>query len=273
MGDSTEHDVATLEFVIPIWINPPAKEKRERIIKNIVTRIFESKDTWDYDDGGIKTQLNLTSDNLKLEVSRRGSVYSGRLLKFSGEFDSSITWESKMKEFGTIVPNRTAIKLRTSDDLDDNSGDIYGVVTGIDQFDASLINFTIDTDTLPQAIHNGPVTEIIDPTRKYPGNGINITNTANVHRYMIIGFDDSDDDLITAHNQHWGGLEADNNDIIEYVGGEWVIIFDASNSSPNQYMWSLSDGNHYRFDGADWVYTVLGVYNPVYWSIQDIQIH
>lgn len=272
VGDNLDHDVASLDFQIPIWISPPAKEKRQRIISSIITRVFDSDTGWDYNDHDITAQINLTSENLKLDVSYDNSTssYIGQLLNSDGGASQNTTWVSKMKTIGTIVPGRSTVKLRLSDNLDDTDGDLYGIVTGIDPLDASKITFEIDSDSLPATIIDSPITAIINPLLTYPGNGITASNTAIAHRYMLMGLQDNNDPVISTGNIYWGGLLANNNDIIEFKNGAWEVIFNSQTASSNQYVVNLSDGNHYRFDGSEWVYTILGVFNPAYWAIIDI---
>ena len=35
-------DVATLTFLLPIWLSPPAKVKRQKIINTIITNIYDT---------------------------------------------------------------------------------------------------------------------------------------------------------------------------------------------------------------------------------------
>ena len=65
----------------------------------------------------------------------------------------------------------------------------------------------------------------------------------------------------------WGTVEAYENDIIEYNGAEWIVSFNSSEVTVSQYVVNLSDSQHYRFDGEQWVYTYLAEYNPGYWKI------
>lgn len=47
IGTDNPIDVATLEFKVPIWINPPAKVKKQNLIQQIITNIVEGR----YDSG------------------------------------------------------------------------------------------------------------------------------------------------------------------------------------------------------------------------------
>lgn len=274
VGSETNYDIATLDFDINIWINPAAKEKRQRIIKNIITRVFDTDDEpldWENPFSGEVAQINVTSDNLHLLVEQDQGGYSGTLQAPHGIDDVTVTWKNELDNVGDIIPNHTRLKLRLHDDLDDESGDIYATVTGIDGTDPSKIHFTLDADSLPPTISSSPIERFIDPTITYPSNGIDLSDTSIVHRYALLSSQEDGEAIIIPENQYWNGLTAHANDIIEYSNGSWFVVFDASSSAPNVYVDCLDDGVHYKFTNDGWAYTMLGLFNPTYWSLLDVR--
>ena len=275
VGDSTDYDIASLQFEIPIWINPAAKEKRQRIIESIITRIFDSNDdiidTQEPFNNNLG-QINVTSENLKLKVEYNllYTCYSAQLVEFSGRVNPDVNWVSKTRNVGAIIPNRSRIKLRLSDNLDDTSKDIYGLITEIDQNDPTILYFDLDQDALPDTIDQSPITAIIDPLHTYDGFGIDTNNISITHRYMVMTHDNNDPAIHPA-NQHWDGITAYSGDIIEHIGGQWYVVFDVSESESGVFLENLADGEHYQYDGESWVYTTRGVFNPAYWCIMDVQ--
>lgn len=274
VGTETNYDIASLEFDMNIWINPAAKEKRQRIIKNIITRVFdtdedpiESKDPFIGEIG----QVNVTAENLHLEIGNDALGYTATILAPEGIRSEKVTWKSELENVGDIVPNESRLKIKLLDDLDDDSGDIYGIITGIEPSDASTVRFDIDQDTLPPNIAKSPVQAFIDPLMTYPSNGIDVSDESVLHRYIIVSEQTDGEPIITPQNQFWGGLTAYANDIIEYSGGSWFVVFDASDSPQNVYVSVLEDNNSYKFFDSEWSYTVLGIFNPTYWSILDIR--
>ncbi len=274
VGAETQYDIATLDFDMNIWINPAAKEKRQRIIKNIITRVFDTDEDpidWENPFPNEVAQVNVTADNLHLGIEQSGSGYSGRLLSPQGVPSPDVTWKTKLDKVGDIIPNETRIKLRLADDLDDESGDVYGTVTGTDPSDDAVLYFNIDPDSLPQTLPQSPITKFIDPSSTYPTHGIDVSDTSVTHRYAILSEQTDGEAIIIPDNQFWGGLTAYNNDIIEYSNGVWYVVFSAIESPANVYVESISDGNHYRYTGEEWAYTLLGTFTPTYWSLLDIR--
>ena len=122
----------------------------------------------------------------------------------------------------------------------------------------NVLSYTLDTSTLP----NDTVTMIngvVDPTKGYPGNG-NIPTPVAGQRYLLT------DSVI--QNGYWGTVSADANDIIEYNGSNWEVVFD-STSSPNnmQYVTNLTTELQYRWTGSAWVKSYQGLYPGGTWSL------
>jgi hypothetical protein len=71
-----------------------------------------------------------------------------------------------------------------------------------------------------------------------------------------------------------GDLIASENDIIEWDGNDWKIVFDASGNtgadstlvSPT-YTTNLKTGIQYKWDGAEWTLTFEGEYRKGTWRL------
>ena len=64
-----------------------------------------------------------------------------------------------------------------------------------------------------------------------------------------------------------GDLVAKRNDIVEWDGQSWVIVFDASTVSAVTYTTNLNTGIQYRWDGDEWLLSVEGLYPGGTWRI------
>jgi hypothetical protein len=65
-------------------------------------------------------------------------------------------------------------------------------------------------------------------------------------------------------------LVASENDIIEWSGSAWSIVFDASatiNATTVTYTTNLNTGTQYRWNGEDWLLSVEGQYPQGTWRI------
>jgi hypothetical protein len=116
---------------------------------------------------------------------------------------------------------------------------------------------TAPTDTLPaiNAIIN-PINVVVDSNLLTPASGT---------RYLLtddIGYDGNLDG-----SEVWNGLVAQSNDIIEYNGSTWVVLFDHANHNTVEYITNNNTGVQYRWTGSEWVKSVEGVYRGGDWSI------
>lgn len=276
-GSTDDYDTMSLEFKIPIWVNPPAQEKRQRIIEKIITRVFDTDDEPvdgkdPFDIGSQVAQMNVTGGNFKIQVTEdptNPDLHIATLLNKYGVPDD-LSWESEMGIFGQISPDYSLLRLKTNDDIESTDGDIFANVVSLSA-DPSQLIVQIDEDTLPPTISSGPVNSIIDPTINFPGESLPV-EAAGQRYLLILENENTDDPAITPFNNYWGGLTAHENDIIEYTGTQWVVVFDSTAEVANQYVVSLSDKQQYKFTGNEWIYTYLGTYEPVYWELENLNI-
>lgn len=280
-GTDTQNDFFTLTFKITAWINPPAKVKRQSIIEQIVTNINSATDLSTIETDRIFDPLGnaetfqelekviVTPGNYRIDVSAIDSTTSRiELLNEYGVSDSTLSWESLFAAYGKIDPDTTTLTLKTEDDIEETFGDIIGSIE-VSDTEQNIATFTVDTDTLPTTIGSGAVNDLINPSANYPGDGT-LPAAAVGQRYLLLtnNMNYPDEPLISQEALGpWGTVEAYENDIIEYNGTNWFVSFDASEVSAPQYVRTISDLQHYKFDGEQWVYTYLATYNPGYWRI------
>ena len=278
-GTDTTNDFSSFTFKVPIWISPPAKVKRQTLIEQIITSVQ------DLDVSSISTegifdplgnafdeldQVIISPGNYRVDVSAIDATTSRvELLNEYGASDPTLNWESLFAEYGTIDPERSVLTLKTEDDIEEIDGDILGSIE-VSSTEQNIATFVVDQDTLPTTIGSGAVTDMIDPSVSYPGNGL--PAEALGQRYLLLTNEqDFDGEPVIAQNAEgvnpWGSIVAFENDIIEWNGTDWFVSFDSSSISVSQYVVNTSDAQHYKFDGDEWIYTYLGVFNPGYWRI------
>jgi len=278
VGADSKDEFATLTFKMPIWINPPARVKRQSLIEKIVHRVTDVGNMADIDVteavfditqfGSEITQLIITPGNYKINVGYEGNAIDEiTLLNKYGATEPGLTWGSITEQYGTITPGVTKIRLKTSENLDSDEGDILGFVAP-DPLVPNKLIFTVNEDTLPSTITSGPITAIVDPTVVAPGNGIPAASYGQ--RYMISSSYSDDTEISLNNSPGWGTVVAHENDIIEYNGTQWEVSFDSAMEVANQYVKNIADGQHYKFNGTNWIYTYLGQYNPGYWRVENL---
>ena len=271
-GSEMDRDVFSLTFGINIWISPPAKVKQYRIIEEIVTNI---KNLNDVDEvilnkniedplGSISniSRVIVTPGDFKLGVEIKGAGQGQAiLLNKYGVADPTLSWRDLFLVYGDIEEYETAIRLKTTDDLDDLSTDIIVYFT-IDQNKPNIINVTIDEETLPSTTME-PVLSIVDGITTWPGN--NLPAATIGQRYLL---NNKDNERLSDSNQ-WG-IIANDGDIIEFDGTEWFVDFE---NSPDQefihYIVNLDTLEHLKWDNY-WQYTYQGEYAPGLWRLENL---
>jgi hypothetical protein len=283
-GGEAERDVMSWKFKVPIWINPPAKVKRSSLIAEIVTNVFSDVDIHnvaatidsnEYDVfrtcfTGIPTQIITTEGNYKIAVARNGSQEEITLLNADGNVLPVQSWQKLIQIYGQIEPNITKIRLKLDPNIDVSDSDIIGGIA-LDPVRQNVLIFTPDIDTLP-ANTILPIIDIIDPTEIMPGNGLPAAVAGQ--RYLLTSHDSAGEEpaippgVVTSP---WGAnIVAYPNDVIEFNGISWKVIFDSRNATGLNYLVNTSNATQYTFDGVNWYYTYYGEYNGGYWRIDNI---
>lgn len=279
-------DVATLTFVLPVWINPPAQVKRQKIINTIHANVYKTDSLNDmgFDDDiydffrTIDGQMELTSitpNNYWVDVSGTEAVlYKTAPTSDGSTYDDGTTVKANWNDLleilspqgasGTLgnasvniddipLTSGSTLQLNVTDDLD-STGLITGSVVR-NTIDSNKLVFTLDTDTLPSNTETA-LTKIVDPLKNYPGDGT-LAAVSTGQRYLLTNEIVGDD---------WG-ISADKDDIIEYDGSKWFIQFDASSISIIKYVSNSYTGKQYKWDGKEWTSSHEGAYNPGFWKL------
>ena len=262
-GVDSQLDIATLIFQVPIWINPPAKVKKQSIINSIINRIHLDDNLTDleYDKNMADffaqfsnlEEIVVTPQDTQIDVS--GNTIS--LLNAHG-VNEGYSWKEFFEQYGEFQASTSKIKLRRASDIEDSTQDIVGTIAYNPTNDNQLI-FTIDSATLPTNTQTA-VLKIIDPQKNHPGDGT-LPAAATGQRYLIIND-------IASGSQNWGNISASANDIIEYDGTQWQVSFDASvNGSTLQYVTNTATNYQYKWTGTEWIDTYQGQYRPGFWIL------
>jgi hypothetical protein len=283
-GTEAEKDIASVRFNVPIWINPPAKVRRIKIIEEIVVNVNATSSLPDHEiDQNILDPMSCIGERIAQIIVTPGSYKIGVgidglaaneiiLLSPYGNVDPELSWKQLFEAYGNIEDNETILRLKLDPDIEKNEDDILGTVT-VDPVRKNILIFTVDEDTLPNTLASGPVLDIIDPVKSYPGDG-SLPPAVPGARYLFIGDMTNGEEPATpfapAPPSYWGLLNAYENDIVEFDGQNWFVSFDSRAEEDNQYVFNLATGNQYRFTGDEWVFTYLGEYAPGYWRMENI---
>jgi len=255
-------DVTALNFTIPIFLNPPAKVKRQTLIHTILNEIkrYKNDEIVEWDESNpiaSKQWVIVTFENLKLQVRIEGN--RAYLLNQSGgqtDADGNIlSWRSVLENFGETRFGISHLRLRRGDDPENNTRDIIAVINGFDEETPNIADLNIDENSLPPTSLPA-ITAIINPAKSAPGKGL--PTAALGQRYLVLE--------AVPQSTYWGALSANANDIIEYNGSNWIVSFDSSSISDATVL-NTSTGLLYEWRYAQWVSAYEGTYRNGWWRI------
>jgi hypothetical protein len=272
-GTDDQIDIASLRFTMPIWISPPAKVKKLGVIQKIVASIFDAQG--DYNEA-------ILDNDLLLGTRQKMTPFNYQVLLIGNQLQclehnavgeeiesidaptspsSNLMWHTVVDLYGEMRNGISQIRLINSYD----DSEIVGTVAyhpGDDRF----LLFTVDQDTIPSNTLD-PVNAIVDPLRKGPGAGLDTASSGQ--RYLFIESTGSNDE---GNADAWRGtdgspLVANANDIVEYDGIRWNVVFDSSNLSDVQYVTNLTTSIQYRWVNNSWLKSYEGLYPGGEWSL------
>lgn len=275
-GTDNQIDIATLTFELPIWLSVPAKVKKLGVVQKVVASIYdESGRILSADD---LSDLSLLSRKYVTPLGY-GVLYVGntlQLVKPSETVNSSDQkigtkdiWRPLIDLYGKLKDGITEIRLML-----DNGSEIIGTVS-FNPIDDSLLIFNPHIDTLP-ANTLLPINAIIDPFNVNIFQN-NILTPAAGTRYLILNPIGSPGEQgpHDGNTMLWPGagnstLVANANDIIEFNGTIWSVVFDSlaeSNNLSVQYITNLTTEIQYKWSEKMWAKSVEGLYTSGKWSI------
>jgi len=259
-GTDDSIDVMTLKFSIPIWISQPARVKKIGVVHKIITSIYDSSGdalaAIQDDDLLTGTRIQITPWGYKV-------LLIGNQLKAfkqsSGvaDFTDPVDWKAVLEMYGVVRDGISIIRLGDSD-----SGDEVVGTVALHPSDPKTLLFTADQDSMPSNTLT-PVDAVIDPQKNGPGVGLPVASVGT--RYLLI--DNIGDVENTQPALAWGSVVANENDIIEWNGTEWVVDFEAAESPNTEFVANITTGIQYRWDGFNWLKSFEGLYEGGKWSI------
>jgi hypothetical protein len=280
-GDQ-ELEIASLTFSAPIWLSPPAKVKRMGVITSIIARVFDEEGniTDDIINGTLMSRQVITFDNYGVLITDNNGqgLYTAKLLSNSestvNSFNSKITkngidinWREILEKYpGKYIANLSKVQVMKPD------GRWAQASISLNPDDESLLNLNFRTfdDSWPTntvIAGRGTIDAIIDPTKpvsRAPTVGL---------RYLILEDISLENRNYGPENaslpgvDQWGNLSANANDIIEYTGSSWTVVFNSQQINTLTYITNAYTGVQYKWDGTQWTKSMEGVYPAGKWQI------
>ena len=281
-GLEQDIDVMNLQFESHVWITPPAKVKKLGIITKIITSVFNTE------QGTIVSELSDMNAVLESLGTEQQSI-----IITPGEFDllvlnnvatlvsnnssnvaqdlSVLSIKNSWKTLLDLYPGkfRAGLSQIRLTKVDGNEIVAYISLDPLDEFKMVL---NIDSDTIPTntiILGRGTVDAIINPETFNP------TSKASGTRYLIL-------ENINVNNQNqdpdyegpsaWKNNNGTNfiayaNDIIEWNGNDWSIIFSSAEATEVTYITNAYTGVQYKWDLNSWSKSFEGIYNNGAWRL------
>jgi hypothetical protein len=267
IGTENPIDIMTMRFTVPIWISAPAKVKKLGVVEKIIYSVFDAQ--------GDANEA-ITNSDLLLGTRQKFTPYGYQVLLIGNKLQalkksavinptndntesqsspsSNEFWQAIVGAYGVLRAGISQVRL---DSPWDENQQVVGTVS-FDPTDDRFLLFDVDTDTIPQNTLD-PVDAVINPLTSGPGAGLPAATAGQ--RYLIL-------EDMAGNTSAWGaGISAQANDIIEYDGNFWNVVFDSAESGDIQFVSNITTGLQYRWTGIEWVKSYEGLYPGGEWSL------
>jgi len=291
VGTESEIDVATLGFKTPIFISPPAKVKKLGVITSVIMSIFnEETGTIDlgksfpelkaYNDEHGERPYQKDKDKTADKADTAGlsiTAYNDYDLLVLGNeaqlIHKGVVGNTNWNGFLEALPGDFSAGLSQLQLVRQDLPQSINGAVAVNATDETKLSITWDQDTIPSdTIINGSTGDrnkidfIIDPKTFNPTTvkkqGTRILLTGGIGDINNV---DGADAWKASDNTDFVASE---NDIVEWDGSKWVILFDASTEKEVKYTTNLNTGVQYKWTGSEWILSFEGEYRNGTWRIQ-----
>ena len=287
VGVDSEIDIATLTFSVPIYISPPTKVRKMGVITNIITSMF-NEELGTIEDGvsapilnayddipragitqnkfGNKAQSAASSEMANVNYNTYGAFLDGDVVQL---YSNGIVGNKNWREIFEALPGQYAADVsRIFFTSQENASTVTGTFT-LSPFDEGKLIINWDTDSFPSdtvIAGRTSIDYIINPTNFNPSS----IKTSGVRLLLLedIGSDGATEFPVAWQNADTTGLIASANDIVEWNGSKWNIVFDASATTEITYITNLNTSVQYRFNNGEWLLSIDGDYPVGTWRVE-----
>jgi hypothetical protein len=273
-GTENPIDIATLTFTLPIWISSPAKVKKLGVVERIIAQVFDAQG--DASNAVLDNDLLLGTRQVITPYSYQVLLIGNRLQALTQPAvvqppnesldppespPSNLMWQAVVGAYGILRPGISYVRLEQED-----GSEIIGTVA-YDPTDDRFMLFDLDEDTKP-ANTLPPIDAVINPLLSGPGEGLALPVYGQ--RYLLTEDTGSYSGESPVAWQGFDGeaMVAKANDIVEFDGGRWIVVFDRTSSPDNiQYVTNLTTSIQYKWVNNMWVKSYEGLYPGGQWSL------
>lgn len=214
-----------------------------------------------YNSNSLRFVNNSGGDNIF--VDGLGTPLAGLGLESTTYPGGNLAWwrlfepYGKFNDYSVYGTNASQLRIIKSSDIEDNSKDLVGWLSQ-HPIDQNRVVWKIDTQSLP-SMTLSPINAIIDPQAKGPNQGL--PASALGQRYLLLNKPSESSSI-------WGNVSAEINDVIEFTGSGWIVVFSANNSiNTTQFVTNLFSGKIYTWANGEWSLYVEQMYTPGTWRV------
>jgi len=282
-GISEDIDIMNIEFTAPIWITPPAKIKKLGIVTKIISNAYAVNQglinsTYDketaaeiFGDISPDTTITVTPGNYDLLILNN----TARLIRSNGDLDAidvnqpgnSFSWFRLLD----LYPGKFRAGLSQLRFQQPGGNEVIAYIA-INPVDDSIMNLNIDTDTIPSNTiisGRGTVDAVVNPETHNP------SGLAAGTRYLILESINVNSQFGSPSytgpaawkNADTSDFQANANDIIEWNGSSWSIVFNSQATTNVVYITNSYTGTQYKWSEGSWSKTYEGVYDKQLWRL------
>ena len=285
-GVTEDIDIMNLTFHTPIWITPPAKVKKLGVITKIISNIFsetaQGTIASKYDISGASSVFENTSPDSTVTVTPGNFSLlvlnnTARLITPNGMLDMiDVTAPKNTASWLKILdlyPGKFRASLSQLRFAQPDNNEVVAYIS-LDPGDDFAMRLQIDPDTIPSnttisSTYNpagrGSVDAVINPDTYNP------TGVVAGTRYLIL------EDI--NNNSEFGqpgfvgsplwpsDFQAFANDIIEWDGSAWHVIFSSATHPGIIYITNSYTSTQYKWENGAWSKSYEGVYDPQLWRL------
>jgi hypothetical protein len=280
-GLEQDIDITSLTFTSPIWITPPAKIKKLGIITKIIANVhaiapgtigsefIDPNIVEFFDESG--TKVVVTPGNFDLLVLDNVAT----LIKKTGvKEDIDITLPQNKGSWYKLLdmyPGKFRAGLSQLRLLKPDNTEIVAYIS-LDPYDETRMMLNFDADTVPSnTIISGRGTvdaivnpETFNPINKTAGTRYLILENININeQFGTVDYDGPD----AWKNSDNTDFQAYGNDIIEWNGTNWTIVFNSTQTSTTTYITNSYTGIQYKWSESSWSKSFEGVYDKQLWRL------
>lgn len=281
-GMEQDIDILSMVFETDSWITPPVKVKKMGIITKIIASAFVTPQgaiASEYGDadaivesfGSEVLSTIVTPGNFDLLVLNNtatlilNTTQEDLIDQNDPAYNNS--WRSILDLYpGSFRAGLSQLRLRKSD------GNEIVAYISLDPLNDAKLNLNIDADTIPaNTIINGrgSVDAIINPETFNPSN-----KTAGT-RYLILEDINVNDEFgspgyqgpVAWNNGSGQAFQAYANDIIQWDGSNWTVIFNSRETTAVTYITNSYTGIQYKWENEEWSKSYEGLYSSSLWRL------